>query len=399
MAIEGGKRMEFICAKEYLMRGVKMASYALGTRTAMPILTGVKLEAKGDRLYIGATDLEKSIQCAMPIENRAEDGTIVLDGAILMQITTHLPPDDKVSVQTITGADESGGMKVRVQSGEVTFDLLALPLDDYPEIPQLPETKICSINKIFLQRGLYQTTFAALKIGETTRISLTGVNMHFKNNGVQLLATNGYRLALKQLTVQDLLSEGEYLIDAAALAALDSQVLSAVDDDIVEIYQNGAQLFFAMRNVTVMTKVIEEEFPNFDRIIPKEHRIGLIFERIALLDTLQRMAITAVKESGAVVLCANKEETAIQVSSSSPDKGKTEERIRLKKEPDEAIEISFRGEFLVDALKRMSSEEIVLWLTEADKAGLLESRAEDDKLGSDTGFIYLCMPIEPIGAE
>lgn len=399
MQLEGGKTMEFICAKEYLIRGVKMASYALGTRSAMPILTGVKLETTGDRLYICATDLEKSIQCAVPIENRAEDEAIVLDGTVLTQITTHLPPDDKVSVQTITGADEAGGMKVRLQSGEATFDLLTLPLNDYPEIPQLPETKICSIDKTLFQRGLYQTTFAALKIGETTRISLTGVNMLFQGNGVQLLATNGYRLALKRIEVQDLVSEGEYLIDAAALAALDSQVLSAVDDDKVEIYQNGAQLFFTMRDVTVMTKVIEEEFPSFDRIIPQEHRIGLIFERIALLDTLQRMAITAAKESGAIVLRVNREETAIQVSSSSPDKGKTEERVRLKREPDEEIEISFRGEFLVDALKRISSEEVVLWLTEADKAGLLEPRAENDELGSDNGFVYICMPIEPIGAE
>ncbi|MCD5417388.1 DNA polymerase III subunit beta [Candidatus Bipolaricaulota bacterium] len=391
--------MEFICAKEYLIRGVKMASYALGTRSAMPILTGVKLETKGDRLYICATDLEKSIQCAMPIENRAEDGAIVLDGTVLAQITTHLPPDDKVSVQTITGADESGGMKIRLQSGEATFDLLALSLDDYPEIPQLPETKICSIDKALFQRSLYQTTFAALKVGETTRISLTGVNMLFQSNGVRLLATNGYRLALKRIEVQGLVSEGEYLIDAAALAALDSQVLSAVDDDAVEMYKNGAQLFFKMRDVTVMTKVIEEEFPSFDRTIPQEHRIGLIFERIALLDTLQRMAITAAKESGAIALRVNREETAIQVSSSSPDKGKTEERVRLKREPAEEIEILFRGEFLVDALKRMSSEEVVLWLTEPDKAGLLEPQAESDALGSDNGFVYLCMPIEPIGTE
>ncbi|MCI2425840.1 DNA polymerase III subunit beta [Candidatus Acetothermia bacterium] len=389
--------MEFICAKEYLIRGIKIASYALGTRSAMPILAGVKLETKGDRLYIYATDLEKSIQCVVPIENRAKDEAIVLDGTVLSQIATHLPPDDKVSVRTITGADESGGMQVRLQSGEATFDLLTLSLDDYPEIPQLPETKVCSINKRLLQRGLYQTTFAALKIGETTRISLTGVNMLFKDNGVQLLATNGYRLALKRIEVQDLASDGEYLIDATALAALDTQVLSVVDDDVVEIYRNGAQLFFKMRDVTGMTKVIEEEFPNFERVIPQKHRIGLIFERIALLDTLQRMAITATKESGAIVLHANRGETAIQVSSSSPDKGKTEERVRLKREPGEEIEIVFRGEFLVDALKRIASEEVVLWLTEADKAGLLEPRAENDALESDTGFIYLCMPIDPIG--
>jgi len=124
--------------------------------------------------------------------------------------------------------------------------------------------------------------------------------------------------------------------------------------------------------VTFIAKTIAEEFPDFDRVIPKDNTIDLTFNRQALLASLQRIEITAAEESGAVTFRATSDESAARINSSSKDKGEAEERVRLAKVPSEAIEISFKAEYLIDVLKRMDSEQIALWLATSEKAGLIE---------------------------
>ena len=144
--------------------------------------------------------------------------------------------------------------------------------------------------------------------------------------------------------------------------------------------------------VTFMAKTLNEEFPDFERVIPKDNSIGLLFDRKALLDTLQRIEITAAEESGAVTIRATTDESAVTINSSSKEKGEAEERVRLKKVPSQEIEISFRGEYLIDALKRLDSDEVNLWLAAPEKAGLIEPAGE--KIAeTDAGFLYVCMPV------
>jgi DNA polymerase-3 subunit beta len=144
--------------------------------------------------------------------------------------------------------------------------------------------------------------------------------------------------------------------------------------------------------VTFVAKTIAEEFPDFDRVVPKQNPIALSFDRQAFLATLQRIEITAAEESGAVTLRAAPDESATRINSSSKEKGEAEERVRVKKVPAGEIEIAFKAEYLIDALKRMASREITLWLSTSEKAGLIEPSGElIDPL--DEGFIYVCMPV------
>jgi DNA polymerase-3 subunit beta len=379
--------MDFVCLKKDLVFGVRLASYALGSRSSMPILAGLKLDVVGGQLKLQATDLERAVRCEVPIENRSGDDAVVLNGAILNQIAAHLPEDEKISVAT----DAEDGTTVKLHCGEASFDLPTLPIEDYPEIPPLPDTKIASVTVDHFHRGLEQTSFAALKAGETTRLNLTGVNLVLKGDQLRMVATNGYRLAVKTIDIKEIHEEGEYLIEASALTDLD-RVLSQVGAPIVELYRGDGQLFFQATGVTFMARTIAEEFPDFERVIPKDNPIALGFERRAILDALQRIDITAAEDSGAITVRATADESAVQISSSSKDKGEAEERVRLKKVASAEIEISFRGEYVIDALKRIDSEEIGLWLAAPEKAGLIEPYGE--KIAdTDQGFLYVCMPV------
>jgi DNA polymerase-3 subunit beta len=379
--------MDFVCLKDDLVFGVKLASYALGTRSSMPILAGIKMEIEGDALRIYATDLERAIHCELPIENRAGDESVVLNGAVLSRIAPRLPADNRIALRT----DSEDGTLVKLQCGESSFDLLTLPVEDYPDVAPLPQSKIGTLDVELFHRGIEQTIFAALRAGETTRLNLTGVNMVLKQGSLKMVATNGYRLSLKEVAADEVLAEQEYLIGAGVLTDLD-RVLSQLDGDKVHLYKGEGEVFFHTSGVTFMAKTIAEEFPDFEQVIPQDNQIGLFFERRALLETLQRIEITAAEESGAATIQVSSEESAVRINSSSADKGEAMERVRLKKVPSQDIEVSFKAEYLIDALKRMNSDEVVLWLTDSEKAGLFEPYGENIPQ-EDKGFLYVCMPV------
>lgn len=379
--------MDLVCLKNDLVFGVRLASHALGTRSSMPILAGLKLEIEGNQLRLQATDLERAVRCEIPIENKGENESIVLNGSVFNQIASHLPPDERISLTS--KADD--GTSIQVRCGEVTFDLPTLPAEDYPDISPLPSAKTATVSISQFQRGLNQTVFAAKKAGQTTRLSLTGVNLVLKSDHLKLVTTDGYRLAMKTIGIEDIREEGEYLIDASVLTDLD-RVLSQLQADTVDIYRGEGQLFFHAADVTFMARTIAEEFPDFDRVIPKNNQISLIFDRKSLLEALQRIEITAAEDSGAILLKATPEESAIVLTSSSRDKGEAEERVRLQNVPSEGIEISFNASLLIDGLKHLASDEVGFWLAAPLQAMLMEPAGEKIP-ASDHGFLYVCMPV------
>ena len=379
--------MDLVCLKNDLVFGVRLASHALGTRSSMPILAGLKLEIEGNQLRMLATDLERAVRCEIPIENKAGDESIVLNGSVFNQIASHLPPDERIS---LTSKSEDG-TSIQVRCGEVTFDLPTLPADDYPEIAPLPAAKTATVAISQFQRGLNQTVFAAKKSGQTTRLNLTGVNLVLKSDHLKLITTDGYRLAMKTIDIEDTREEAEYLIDASVLTDLD-RVLSQLQADTVDIYKGEGQLFFQAAGVTFMARTIAEEFPDFDRVIPKNNSISLIFDRKTLLDALQRIEITAAEDSGAISMKAMPEESAVVVASSSRDKGEAEERVRLQNVPTQGIEISFNASLVIDGLKHLASDEVGFWL-EAPLAAALMEPAGEKIPASDHGFLYVCMPV------
>lgn len=373
--------MKFSCMKEDFLFGVNTVSKALGSGSNMPILSGIKMEAEGDLLNLCACDLEKSIRCSIPLKSAEAAGPpLVLDGNILSKIISRLP---EANIKLAKIEDRN---MAKLTCKDTTFDLFLLPAKDYPTLPALPAQPICKIKSTKLKRGLDQTAFAALSARETSRLNLTGVNLVFKNDKFTMVATNGYRLALTKIPLKASL-EGEYLISADALRNL-NQILSPTESP-VEVYHEDSQMFFKFQNIIFTVKQIEEEYPDFNRVIPSESNIGLNLKRKRFLATLERAAIVASEESGAVILETSEGGNDLKITSSSAERGEAEEICTLEKAASE-ITISFRAKYLIEALKKMSSSSVTFWLTDQDHAGLLEPSGESEE---DNGFIYVCMPI------
>ncbi len=372
--------MEFSCGRSEFLSGVKTVSRALGRATSMPILAGMKLETKKDQLTLYATDLERAIWRSIPIENHDGDEAIVLNGELLVKIASTLPADT-LALKTIAGTG-----KVEITSGGTTFELFRLSLEDYPEVPSLPGKPICIVGKKRLERSLELVAYAALPARETSRLSLTGVNLVLEEETLKVVATNGYRLALKaEPLAQKAAREGEFLVAADSLKDL-AAILGQLDAETVEIFHAENYLFFKVGSTVFVGRLIEEAYPDFEKVIPKDNPIGLSVERKLLVDALARAQITAAEESDAVILSV--EDGRLRVSSQAAEKGETHEELPLKKRA-KPIKISFRAEYLIDALKRLESEEVTLWLADAESAGLLEPGDSE----ADQGFLYVVMPI------
>jgi DNA polymerase-3 subunit beta len=159
----------------------------------------------------------------------------------------------------------------------------------------------------------------------------------------------------------------------------------------VDIHRGDGLLFFHAGGVTFSARTIAEEFPDFERVIPRDNPVPLTFDRRALLEALQRIQITAAEDSGAITLHGETDDTAVRIHSSSKDKGQAEERVRLKKAPAKPVEISFRAEYVIDVLKRVASDTVTFWLADSRKAGLVEPA--DPIAPADQGFLYVCMPV------
>jgi DNA polymerase-3 subunit beta len=376
--------MELEVLREDLVFGVRTAGHAIAGKSSMPILSGILLRTLEGELELCATDLERAIRCRISAQVKAQ-GEAVLNGQVLEQLVTRLPDEDHVLLAAADG-------KVRLSCGPATFELLTLPADEFPQLA-LPEGEpLCHIDREAFIQAIQLTAFAAVKATETTRLALTGVNVVIGNGKIKLAATNGYRLAVREISVEGLAEGASHiiLIDAQVMNNL-MRVLGTIAAGEVALHLSNGQVHFTSGPVVFTSRLIQEEFPDFERVIPRENDLGLFLPREDFLATLRRLEITAAEESGAVTLRALTSSNTLEVSSASREKGMGTERVRLVKPAPRGIEIAFKAEYLVEALRRMESDQVVLWLSAPDRAGLLEPAG--DIAPGDQGFIYVCMPV------
>lgn len=374
--------INFTCKIEDLMYGMGIAKKTLGSGKNVPILAGVKMEIGTDNLTLSSTNLEMFTNCSIPITNETDSAIIVLKGEVLAKIIQSLPKQGKVQFKSSNEEDQ----KIMLKAGDITFDLFQLPPEDFPTLSSPPKETVCKIDTDLFREALKQTTFAALQAKETTRLSLTGVDMILSEEQLKMVATNGYRMTIKTIPVQKMSEEKEFLVEAGALKDL-NRILSQAEADYVDLFVSESEIFFSVDGILFSDKLIMEDFPEFEGVIPQNNDLPLHLNRSAFLDTLQRAEITASEESGAVLLETDEGGEVVHISSSSPEKGELEENIPLNKPSKGEIKVSFKAGFLIDALRRMHAEKLTLWLSNSETAGLLEPFEEEGD------FIYVCMPI------
>ena len=328
--------------RKKLYEAVQIASRAVTGRSSLPILANVYMKGEGEALTLIATDLEMGIEC-MVAAQIDEPGKVTAPAKILGEILATLP-DAEVTMEL----SEKGGLKVTC--GTSDYDILTLPADEFPLLPEVEGHARVTLPQHKLRQMIRQTIYAVST--DDTRPIMTGLLLMVKAEEMKFVATDTHRLALRSAAVPGATGEAYAIVPSRAMNEL-QRMLSGEDDLPVDIIIAENQIKFATDHTTLISRLIEGQFPNFERVIPKEYQKKWSLQADTLQDAVRRAAIVARENANRVVFKTIDDRLAIR--SESGTIGKAYEEVDLVREGED-LEIAFNARYLLDTIATVDTD-------------------------------------------
>jgi DNA polymerase-3 subunit beta len=359
--------------RDVLLAQLQIVSRVASTRSAIQALSGVQLVAQDPGCELRATDMDVGLR--VPLEAQVtRDGTVVLPARLMLDVVRSLP-GNQVSLEL-----RSAEQDIELVAGNATFHIRVLRADDFPPFPE-PEPD----SAVELPADAFVST--ALKVAgsasrDETRPVLTGILVSASDQELRMVATDSYRLSVKETTLAAPLSSGfEVNVPARALQELARLVTHAGDEALsVSVRQN--QVLFTLGRVILSSRLIDGQFPNYRQLLPESFEHELRVAGGELTEVVRRISLLAQKNAPLRLAFAPGELT---VSAQTPDVGEASESLPLAFQG-EPLEIGFNPEFLRAGLEAVGEGDVLLKLISPLRPGLIESADE-------SRFRYLIMPI------
>ncbi|HEV3351527.1 MAG TPA: DNA polymerase III subunit beta [Acidimicrobiales bacterium] len=361
--------MKFRAERDALLEAITTAGRAAATRgTALPALTGVRLEVAGDELHLAGTDLDVTIQVQMPIAN-GEAGVCVIPARLATDIVRGLDPGG-VSFEV----DDN---EARIAAGPTHYAVRVLPPEEFLRLPQPAGDAVTLAGSDFAD-ALRQVVPAASR--DEARPILTGVLMAAEAGGLRLVATDSYRLAVCDLPGTSVLQEGQtVLVPSRALAEL-NRVVSGADQVTLRLASDEAS--FEVGSTRLTTRLIEGDFPNYRQLIPQSYPNRLIVGKEPFLNAIRRVKLLA-KDATPVRLTLRPD--GLELVAVTQDVGQAREDLEAKYEGSEMV-VAFNPEFLIDGVEAITGDEVQLETLDALKPATVRST-------ENPNYLYLLMPV------
>jgi DNA polymerase-3 subunit beta len=361
--------VKFRCERDVLVEALGTAGRAAAGRgTSLPVLSGVQVQLTGDQLRLTGTDLELTISVEVAVHGEA-DGVVVLPGRLASDIVRALPAG---SVSIEVGDDEA-----RISAGRSEFSLRVLPADEFPRLTEAAGEPV-TLASAELATALAQVVRAASS--DDARPILTGVLLAAEAGGLRLVATDSYRLAIRDLPGTTVLGEGQHvLVPSRALQEL-ARVLTGGEQLAVRLGEREAS--FEVGGTRLTTVLIEGEFPPYERLIPQAQPNRLTVGREVLLEAVRRVKLLA-REATPVRLAMSSE--GLELVAVTQDVGQAHESLDAKFEGSD-LTVAFNPEYLVQGIEVAPGDEITVETVDALKPALL-------RVPDHPEFLYLLMPV------
>ena len=369
-------------AQEKVLSALQAVAGIVERRHTLPILANVLIRKTGEQLEFTTSDLE--IQVRTRAELGGDGGTFAttVGARKLIDILRSMPADQVV---TLTANQN----KLTLQGGKSRFTLQTLPSDDFPLVQEAADFgPAFSVPQKALKRLINQVHFAMAV--HDIRYYLNGILFVAEGKNLTLVATDGHRLALAQATLDVEIPKQEVILPRKTVLELQRLLRdesgrdeSEGEDSQIEMRFAGNQAKFSFSGMEFVTKLVEGKFPDYNRVIPKNHKNSVTLGRVPFLASLQRAAIlTSEKFKGVRV---NIEPGALRIASSNAEQEEAKEELEIDYAGD-AIEIGFNVTYLIDALSNMSVEMIKLELQDTNSSVLIT-------VPEQVGFKYVVMPM------
>lgn len=365
--------MKFSIDREAFTAQLGVAVRGVATRSAIQTLSGVLLRADDGAVELQATDMELAIRISLPAVVELP-GTAVVPGRLLLDVARSLPSSE-LSLQY-----RSAEQDVELVGGPSRFHLRTLPSDDFPKLPSSDGAASVRMPAAAFVETVGRVARSASR--DETRPHLTGVLVSAAERELRMVATDSYRLSVKETVLEEALEGSlEANVPARTLQEL-ARIAQSSGPDHIAIAALENQVIFDLGDVILSSRLVEGRFPNYQQLLPETYEHELRVPRAELLEVVRRISLLAQKNAP---LRLRFSEGELEISAQTPDLGDASEKLPLpfRGEP---FEIGFNPEFLRDGLESAESDELVLKLISPLRPGLIQS-------GDDGGFVYLIMPI------
>ncbi len=365
--------MKIKVKKDILIKGLSKVITSINPRSTLPILSNLLIETiDKNRLKITGTDLEIGIIHTIDADI-IEEGNITIPAKKFNDIVRESPEED---IEITVTKNNS----ITIKCGKAFFKLMGLPQDDYPKFPKFSLENASVLKQETLKECIDLTLFAIST--DETRYVLNGALVIIKNKELKMIATDGRRLAIIQKGIDINKSFSlEAIIPTKALHEVNRNIQNEEKVHIVEL---SNQIVFHINNTTIISRLIEGHYPNYEQVIPKEENIIVKIKRGKMLSAIRRVSLLTSLESQAIKLDVIKTNKMI-LSSRSPNLGESKEEIDIEIIKGNEVTIGFNPTYLIDVLKNLEIEDIMLYLISPEKPGVIRGHE---------GYLYIIMPMQ-----
>lgn len=365
--------MKVICTQENLTRGLQLVSHIASKNISLPILNNVMLTAEKGVLRLATTNLEIGITCQVR-------GKIEEEGTFTVQAKTfsdyiNLLPRENITMELV-------GQDLKIECKKSKTVMKGIPSTEFPIIPEVEAKNSYELKAKDLKRGLAAVAFTVAL--DETRPEISGVYFNFTGKELVLAATDSYRLAEKKVALEKSEKDHHVIVPLRTIQEL-IRILDDENENVV-IESNDNQILFSLGEARLTSRVIEGQYPDYQQIIPKEHRTKVTLDTNHFITTIRQAGLFCKQGSNDIQLQFEKNNNEVIVSATNAQIGESVARQEAEIEGDEN-NIVLNNRYLLDGLQNISTSECVFEMNTNMTAGLLRPEKEND-------YLYIIMPIK-----
>ena len=363
--------MKITCSKSNLVKGVSIVSKAVPSKTTMPILECILIDATTDIIKLTANDMELGIMTEIS-GDIIDRGMIAIDAKIFSEIVRKLP-DNEVTIETLDN------LQTVITCEKAKFDIAGKPGDEFAYLPIIEKEDSIEISQFTLKEMIRQTIFS-IASNETNKL-MTGELFEIKNNYLKIVSLDGHRIAIRRMELKKDYADRKVVVPGKTLNEI-SKILSGEIDDIVNIYFSKNHILFEFDQTIVVSRLIDGEYFRIDQMLSSDYETKIKINKKEFLDCIDRATLLVREgEKKPIIIEITDNSMELRIDSAM---GSMNENIDIDKEGKDIL-IGFNPRFLIDALKVIDDETISIYLVNPKAPCFIRDDEEN--------YTYLILPV------
>lgn len=368
--------MKFIVSSSALSKQLAAIGGAISNNPVVPILENFLFEINGKQLTVTASDLQTSMTTELVVEAQ-ESVSIAIPARILLETLKNLPE------QPVTFSINAGTYSVEISSNNGRYRLAGENATDFPQLRQVEKGVSVDMEAKVLKKAINQAIVATSH--DELRPAMNGIYMDFSQSSATFVGTDGHRLVRYIRSDVGVATQQPFIVPRKTLTLLNA--LLSHEHQTVNIAFNDSNVYFRLANISMVSRLIDERYPDYENVIPTNNTNKLTIERVRFLSSLKRIAIYANRTTHQIKLSIAGSELHI-FAEDFEFSNEANERLTCEYEGDD-LEIGFNAKFLIEMLSSLSAEEVEMHFSTPSKAGLIFPKEKD----ADEDILLLIMPV------